>query len=80
MSKQRLRWILQVGESVNDISILGRTAVSGVVYNRDGVGNNLVMQLPADLSVKGEGGLLAAGLLDDDLFLVHGVGGIGELT
>merc|ERR1712203_218769 len=53
--------------------------VSGVVDNRDGVGNNLVVLLPAGLSVKGEGDLLAAGLPDDDLLLVNGVGGIDEL-
>ena len=39
-----------------------------------------VVLLPAGLSVKGEGYLLAAGLPDDDLLLVHGVGGIGELS
>ena len=54
--------------------------VSGVVDNRDGVCYNLVVLLPAGLSVKGEGYLLAAGLPDDDLLLVHGVGGIGELS
>ena len=53
--------------------------VSGVVDNRDGVGNNLVVLLPAGLSVEGEGDLLAAGLPDDDLLLVNGVGGIDEL-
>ena len=47
--------------------ILGRTAVSDVVDNRDGVCYNLVVLLPAGLSVKGEGYLLAAGLPDDDL-------------
>ena len=54
--------------------------VSGVVDNRDGVGNNLVVLLPAGLSVEGEGDLLAAGLPDDDLLLVNGVGGIDELS
>ena len=54
--------------------------MSGVVDNRDGVCYNLVVLLPAGLSVKGEGYLLAAGLPDDDLLLVHGVGGIGELS
>jgi len=53
--------------------------VSGVVDNRDGVGNNLVVLLPAGLSVEGEGDLLAAGLPDDDLLLVNGVGGIDKL-
>ena len=55
-------------------------AVSGVVDNRDGVGNILVVLLPVGLSVKGEGDLLAAGLPDDDLLLVNGVGGIDELS
>ena len=54
-------------------------AVSGVVDNRDGVGNILVVLLPVGLSVKGESDLLAAGLPDDDLLLVNGVGGIDEL-
>ena len=53
--------------------------VSGVVDDRDSVGNNLVVLLPAGLSVKGEGDLLAAGLPDDDLLLANGVGGIDEL-
>merc|ERR1712045_721606 len=47
--------------------------------NRDGVGNNLEVWLPVGLSVKGESDLLAAGLPDDDLLLVNGVGGIDEL-
>ena len=59
--------------------ILGRTAGSDVVDNRDGVGNNLEVWLPVGLSVKGESDLLAAGLPDDDLLLVNGVGGIDEL-
>ena len=53
--------------------------MSGVVDNRDGVCYNLVVLLPAGLSVKGEGYLLAAGLPDDDLLLINCVGGIGEL-
>merc|ERR1739846_223916 len=53
--------------------------VSGVVDNRDGVGNDGVVLLPAGLGVEGEGDLLAAGLSDDDLLLVDGVGGIDEL-
>lgn len=68
-----------MSESLPFDSILGRATVSGVVDNRDGVCYNLVVLLPADLSVKGEGGLLAAGLLDDDLLLANGVGGIDEL-
>ena len=59
--------------------ILGRTAVSDVVDNRDGVGNNLEVWLPVGLSVKGESDLLAAGLPNDDLLLINCVGGIGEL-
>lgn len=55
------------------------SVVSGVVDNWDGVGNNLVVLLPASLGVEGEGDLLAAGLSDDDLLLVNGVGGIDEL-
>ena len=55
------------------------SVVSGVVDNRDGVGNNLVVLLPASLGVEGEGDLLAAWLSDDDLLLVNGVGGIDEL-
>ena len=55
------------------------SVVGGVVDNRDSVGNDLVVLLPAGLGVKGEGDLLAAGLSDDDLLLVNGVGGIDEL-
>jgi len=55
------------------------SVVSGVVDNWDGVGNNLVVLLPASLGVEGEGDLLAAWLSDDDLLLVNGVGGIDEL-
>jgi len=53
--------------------------VGGVVDNGDGVGDHLVVLLPAGLGVEGEGDLLAAGLSDDDLLLVNGVGGIDEL-
>ena len=53
--------------------------VGGVVDNRDSVGDHLVVLLPASLGVEGEGDLLAAGLSDDDLLLVNGVGGIDEL-
>ena len=55
------------------------SVVGGVVDNRDGVGDHLVVLLPASLGVEGEGDLLAAGLSDDDLLLVNGVGGIDEL-
>ena len=55
------------------------SVVSGVVDNGDGVGNHLVVLLPAGLGVEGEGDLLTAGLSDDDLLLVNGVGGIDEL-
>ena len=53
--------------------------VGGVVDNGDSVGDHLVVLLPAGLGVKGEGDLLAAGLSDDDLLLVNGVGGVDEL-
>ena len=53
--------------------------VGGVVDNGDSVGDHLVVLLPASLGVKGEGDLLAAGLSDDDLLLVNGVGGVDEL-
>merc|ERR1719150_3712771 len=53
--------------------------VGGVLDNWDSVGNNLVVLLPAGLGVKGEGDLFTAGLSDDDLLLVNGVGGIDEL-
>ena len=53
--------------------------VGSMVDNRDGVGNDGVVLLPAGLGVEGEGDLLAAGLSDDDLLLVDGVGGIDEL-
>merc|ERR1719278_34570 len=59
--------------------VVDNSMVSGVVDNRDGVGNNLVVLLPAGLSVEGEGDLLAAGLPDDDLLLVNSVGGIDKL-
>ena len=52
------------------------SVVGGVVDNRDSVGNDGMVLLPAGLGVKGEGDLLAAGLADDDLLLVNGVGGI----
>merc|ERR1712087_458878 len=50
-----------------------------VVDNRDGVGNDGVVLLPAGLGVEGEGDLLAAGFSDDDLLLVNGVGCVDEL-
>jgi len=53
--------------------------VGGMVDHGDGVGNMGNMLLLAGLGVQGEGDLLAAGLSDDDLLLVHGVGGINEL-
>merc|ERR1711928_225757 len=53
--------------------------VGSVVDNRDSVGNDGMVLLPAGLGVEGEGDLLAAGLSDDDLLLVNGVGGIDEL-
>merc|ERR1711990_210028 len=53
--------------------------VGGMVDHGDGVGNMGNMLLLAGLGVQGEGDLLAAGLSDDDLLLVHGVGGIDEL-
>ena len=53
--------------------------VGGVVDNGDGVGDHLVVLLPAGLGVKGEGDLLAAGLSDDDLSVVEGVDGVDEL-
>ena len=55
------------------------SVVGGVVDNRDSVGNDSMVLLPAGLGVEGEGDLLAAGLSDDDLLLVNGVGGIDEL-
>merc|ERR1739838_1279439 len=55
------------------------SVVRGVVDNGDGVGHDGVVLLPASLGVEGEGDLLAAGLSDDDLLLVDGVGGINEL-
>merc|ERR1719278_583562 len=65
--------------SVVDGGSMVDSMVSGVVDNRDGVGNDGVVLLPAGLGVEGEGDLLAAGLSDDDLLLVNGVGGINEL-
>merc|ERR1711874_714870 len=53
--------------------------VGGVVDNWDSMGNNLVVLLPASLGVEGQGDLLTAGLPDDDLLLVNGVGGVDEL-
>merc|ERR1719431_54486 len=54
--------------------------VGGMVDHGDGVGNMGNMLLLAGLGVQGEGDLLAAGLSDDDLLLVHGVGGIDKLS
>merc|ERR1712088_858767 len=67
-----------VHRGVVDGGSMVHSVVSGVVDNWDGVGNHLVVLLPASLGVKGEGDLLAAGLSDDDLLLVNGVGGIDE--
>jgi len=68
-----------VHRGVVDGGSVVHSVVSGVVDNWDGVGNHLVVLLPASLGVKGEGDLLAAGLSNDDLLLVDGVGGIDEL-
>ena len=62
-----------------DGSSMVDSMVGSVVDNRDGVGNDGVVLLPAGLGVEGEGDLLTAGLPDDDLLLVNGVGGIDEL-
>ena len=68
-----------VHRGVVDGGSVVHSVVSGVVDNGDSVGNHLVVLLPAGLGVEGEGDLLAAGLSDDDLLLVNGVGGIDEL-
>ena len=55
------------------------SVVGSMVDHGDGVGNMGNMLLLASLGVQGEGDLLTAGLSNDDLLLVHGVGGINKL-
>merc|ERR1712021_133507 len=65
--------------SVVDGGSMVDSMVGSVVDNRDSVGNMGNMLLLASLGVQGEGDLLTAGLSNDDLLLVHGVGGINKL-
>merc|ERR1719220_1945742 len=78
-TRQMVHLFAVVHRGVVDRGSVVDGVVGGVVDNGDGVGDHLVVLLPAGLGVKGEGDLLAAGLSDDDLLLVNGVGGVDEL-
>merc|ERR1719220_1999719 len=78
-TRQMVHLFAVVHRGVVDRGSVVDGVVGGVVDNGDSVGDHLVVLLPAGLGVEGEGDLLAAGLSDDDLLLVNGVGGIDEL-
>merc|ERR1719220_3259988 len=78
-TRQMVHLFAVVHRGVVDRGSVVDGVVGGVVDNGNGVGDHLVVLLPAGLGVKGEGDLLAAGLPDDDLLLVNGVGGVDEL-
>merc|ERR1719220_1665665 len=78
-TRQMVHLFAVVHRGVVDRGSVVDSMVGGAVDNRDGVGDHLVGLLPASLGVEGEGDLLTAGLSDDDLLLVNGVGGVDEL-